>query len=1037
MLVEEVEEEPTLNDKSMPSPASPEPSGLMVEAVAPLEPQQPPKMNETPPHQETGLKASVADANVETITPCLDCPSEVFVGPLQQKDLQRSGDTEMDSCKTIEWTPLSDDDSMHERSEFSILNDLEAPLECKDRHVPGMSFDGDQKVIATTSNTSIDHSLAVLECGVLAAFQTREAGLHNALLKVEWDVLAFMKDQFHDNEYPDTALGSVVAISGSVQHAQATTCAEYVRQNWTAHGLGILEALQGALNNPGYTSQASIDNSSVDQSISGNSALSSRAELNFDVSHDKVCVIIKSETLDIIVSAVSQLAWMGTALRTSADGRVQYCEPKLEEVSMAKEAEPVVFNVTFVMSSPGERDQSCWLPLFSNPVIARGFRIPKREHGEHGLEVPLEIMAALGGARHVTEFEGGLVMKGYSVMFVPIKRYDQSIQWHMIRCSEEQRILYRDVSKECPSRALLDEVDHATLQNTRAFLGWWKFVETYLGTADSAYDDIDWSTASEARRSARMAGASLGFQNMLTGQISFVLGPKDGRLHFSQKKPFQRIVQCAEKMPVALYDTADRRAWLVPGLDMMLHTIQTRHHLSPYQVGGKAIELTPANPKKGRAAALEAITANQQRQLYERDVGTKRIYYFQDAFLDIWSQIERLMEKEDSIEACSGLALHGTMQDKLRGWEYMSLVHEKNYQRKEAKVAKSSGGWVDLINDIDCLVLFAAGLHEIIRPVSDLSNLCHAWRTLPKGKDFLAAGIPIMELLYSEAGSRLSRKHLSTSHLQWHRGAILFERCSGVTSRCKCDRTQQICHDSMFKTFGHVQTPGTLEADGCVIFGQAHHSFKPHKSIPRRQNPLHMLPNTPIKSYGTNNQNTTKVNGLSSTPPLSSSPAFEYLNHYTTQKAKKSPSPAGFTDDPVYNNIVTPNKRWKDPDCHHIQFPESDICKRYGSCDDETPSSEEYGSFATRHNINPKTDKQPEVSSTQTVYASEDDDEPPHVPNHVRRQTRIRQCSDLYGCSCTACVLVDFNPPRSTEMVGTVLGTRRNSSSMAERRGGR
>ena len=678
-------------------------------------------------------------------------------------------------------------------------------------------------------------------------------------------------------------------------------------------------------------------------------------------------LVVQGKDPRIIAEILQQAVWMGTALRISRNEQVQYSCFGLSISTPRDRSFCSSFSVIFDVSELSEGKESCWLPLFTNAVIAQGFSVPGREPWELGLEIPLETMAALGGVRHVTDFEGGLVLKGHSAMFVPIKRFHKSIQWHLIRRCDEQRLFYRDVSTECPIRAMLDEVDHATLENTRAFLGWWKSAETYLGTADSAYGSIDWSPASEARRSTRMAGANLGFQTMLTGQISFVLGAKDGRLHFSQKGPFQRIVQCAEKMPVALYDTADRRAWFVPALDMMLHVVQTRHHLSPYEVGGKAVELTPAIPEKGRAAASEAIAANQLRQLYERDIATQRIYYYQDAILDIWSQIERLMENEDTIDACAGLALHGTMQNKLCGWEYMSLVHEKNYRRKEATIAKSSGGWVDLINDIDCLVLFATGLHEIIKPVSDLSKLCLSWRTLPKGKDFLAAGVPIMELLYSEAGSRLSHEHLSTSHLQWHRGAVLFECCNGNTSHCNCDRTQQVYHDSLFKTFGHVQAPGTLEADGCVIFGQTHHSFKLHRSKPSRQNPVHMLPNTPIEDCRINNQSFSKPNRVSSTPPLSISPEPEDVNGYGNPKAKRSRSPASPTDELVHNNAVCPNKRRKVSDLHHIQFSELNICEGYGSCDDAMSSPEEYESFPTAHYSTSKADRQPKypkVSST-------------------------------------------------------------------------
>ena len=113
-----------------------------------------------------------------------------------------------------------------------------------------------------------------------------------------------------------------------------------------------------------------MNTSSVNKTMAGDNALSSRSELEFNLNHDEVHVIITSVTIDVIVSTVSQLAWMGTALGTSTDGRIQYCEPMLEVVLMAQEAQLIVFSITFVMSSPRKNDQSCWLPLFLDPVIA-------------------------------------------------------------------------------------------------------------------------------------------------------------------------------------------------------------------------------------------------------------------------------------------------------------------------------------------------------------------------------------------------------------------------------------------------------------------------------------------------------------------------------------------------------------------------------------------------------------------------------------------------------------------------------------------
>lgn len=884
-----------------------------------------------------------------------------------------------------------------------ILDDIGARNECEHRHPRETVHDRIENLRSSVFRDTTEEKVTMIRSQVLLTLLANEAGQYCASLNMQWDILSFMEDQYRENDFPNKALAPVITISGSAKHAQATTCSEYTRQNWPAYGSKVLKALQEALDNPSHRSKLKIVARCDGGNVFIDDAPSSHAELEFYVTHEDFILDIRFGTPDMIGDIVQQLVWMGAALRTSRDGRVQYCKPKLEGGQFERE-EPAIFNITFDVSSPGEEDQSCWFPLFLNPVIAHGFPTPHRNHNEVGLEIPLEMMAALGGARHVVDFEGGLVLKGYSALFVPIKCHEGSVQWHLIRARGEDRMLYRQLRNECLNRALLEEVDHESLRTTRAFLGWWKCAQTHLGTADAAYDKIDWSPAGEAKRPARFSGANIGFQTMITGQLNFIMGAKDGRLHFLQKGPFQRIVQCAEKTPVVLYDPADRRAWFVPGLDLMLHIVQTRHHLSPYKIDGENVKLTPVNPESGRLAATEAVAANRLRRLYERDVAAEKDYYFKDVILDIWSQMERLMEKDDSMEAYSGLALHGTMQSKVHGWEYMSLVHGKNYRRKEATVAKSSGGWVDLINDIDALVLFATGLDEIIRPVSDLNNLCHLWRSLPKGKDYLATSVPILELLYSEAGSRLSHKHLSTSHLQWHRGSTLFEQCSDkVSHHCECDRTQQIYHDSLVKTFGRVRPPGNLQEDGCVIFGQAHHPFKP----PKTHNAVYMLPNTSIQNAESTKQILTNKNSLlSPSPPPSVSPESE-ARCYAIRSPKRPPSPLSFGDDLAEEETVVPKRRRKVSD---VQTSKSDTCKGPNNSDDELSSDD----FATCPTEPQSTLKHNAASNgrnsgrKQTVCASEAEYKSVHALRTIRRKANIEDFSHRHGCSCMTCSTVDF-----------------------------
>ena len=865
-------------------------------------------------------------------------------------------------------------------------------VECKKERPAEAALGRYESLSALSSCHWTEDPLADIRSQVLGALFRNEIEQYCASLKIQWDVLNFMNGQFCDDDFPNTTLGTVVTISGWARQAQATTCSEYIRQTWPRLGQGILEAVQEALDSVTHTSICSQTGVMNEDSDSGN-ALPHYTKVEIDVSQKFTFLNIKSEAPEDIVDVFQQLIWMGAALRTSQDGRVQYCIPKLEEIPRKRERESAGFNVTFDMTSPGEEDRSCWFPLFINPVIAYEFPTAPRSESEVGLEIPLDMMAALGGARHVVDFEGGLVMKGYSAMFVPLKRYDQSIQWHLIRRSDEHRILYRELSIECPNRAMLEEVGHEALLKARAFLGWWPSSETHLGTADAAYNNIDWSPAGDAKRTTKFSGASIGFQTMITGQLSFAPGAKDGRLHFSQKGPFQKVMQSAQKMPVLLYDPTDRRAWCVPGLDVMLHIVQTRHHLSPYNIDGEEVELTPVKPEKGRGAAIEAVAANQMRLLYARNIASEKSHYFQDECIDIWSRMERLIEEKDSLEASPGLTVHGTMQSKLHGWEYMSLVNEKNYKRKEAKVAESSGGWVDLFNDIDALVLFATGFDDIIKPVSNLSNLCRHWRTLPKGKDYLAVGVPILEMLYSEAGSHLTRKHLSTSHHQWHRGSVLFEHCSDTTScRCKCDRTQQIYLESWFKTFGHVQPPGNLEENGCVVFGQSRHPFKPTKAIAMRQNAVHILPNTSIQNGGTTPQTLKKDDGsISPVPPASISPEPEDLDNYATRNSKRPVSPLSSSDVLAQELAVASKRRRRRSFRFHV--PNFDTFKRPKDKDDELSQSDDCVTspldFQWKLGHNDYCNQQ-QSRYTETVNGSEAEIAPVDVGRTLRHKPRIR-----------------------------------------------
>ena len=537
------------------------------------------------------------------------------------------------------------------------------------------------------------------------------------------------------------------------------------------------------------------------------------------------------------IDVLQLFVWFGAVFQVSSSDQLQHMQSKLHMFEDSPWGH-LTFTVDYEKWPVSE--QSCWFSLFNNPVIARGFPIPERRNAEQGLELPIELIATLGGGRHAIEFEGGLVIKGPSMAFIPVQQFEDTIQWHMISNSDGTRLRYSDLRRP---RALLNEVNFESIRTKRAILGWSQVAQTLLGRAGLNYDSIDWSEAKEAGRSTMLSGGGFGFQSNLIGQLNFALGAKDGRLLFSQNGPLVKTIDLAEKTPVVLYDHRERRAWLVPALDVILHIIHARCCLNLYMSDSDnaTISYSDETAKISDQAARRAVMASKDQQLYGCTAPGEKAYYVRDAILDIWSLLERMMERDAMISSAPGIAVQGTWRDKLYGWEFRALIEDKNsFRRKEQVLEKTNGGWVDLVDDTDTIVLFGNGFQEVIKPVPS----CSAWKVLPKGRDYLAVGCPMLETLYNEAGSRKTRSYLTSRHLQWHRGSTLFESCEEV-SDCTCDRLQQLVYDSRI-TFGRVSPPNELPLNGCVIFGRAHHPMLPVKRTYAKQQEIRSIPSGPL-----------------------------------------------------------------------------------------------------------------------------------------------------------------------------------------------
>jgi hypothetical protein len=183
---------------------------------------------------------------------------------------------------------------------------------------------------------------------------------------------------------------------------------------------------------------------------------------------------------EFIVAIAQQIAWITSACRVSPLG-LGYSYVTFQETSPRFDVPLRTFHIAnelcpLTSDDPG----SCWNEIVGNSTIATGFPIPERSNNEKGLELPLEVMAGLGGVPLATRFHNAYILKGRCIAFVPVARNGDSVQWHVLE-NGQATIRYEDIASLCPVRLPAEILNEEDLLSTRTFLGWCSESMNHLG----------------------------------------------------------------------------------------------------------------------------------------------------------------------------------------------------------------------------------------------------------------------------------------------------------------------------------------------------------------------------------------------------------------------------------------------------------------------------------------------------------------------------------------------------------------------------
>jgi hypothetical protein len=114
--------------------------------------------------------------------------------------------------------------------------------------------------------------------------------------------------------------------------------------------------------------------------------------------------------------------------------------------------------------------------MVRNPVMVSGYPILAKHERGIGLEMPLNMIARLGGSERANEFDGKIFLKGFSTMLIATKIAGDLLIWHYFYNRDGERISYLDHTLQS-----IDNISMLELHKSRHIVGWSSECMYYAG----------------------------------------------------------------------------------------------------------------------------------------------------------------------------------------------------------------------------------------------------------------------------------------------------------------------------------------------------------------------------------------------------------------------------------------------------------------------------------------------------------------------------------------------------------------------------
>lgn len=495
--------------------------------------------------------------------------------------------------------------------------------------------------------------------------------------------------------------------------------------------------------------------------------------------------VYRSHTLKVVVegseevqSDIAQtLAWLAAAIRDSNFAKLHESRASMDYYLLDGTLNCTIKSLPLTPLVKFSIDSSCWHSLFTKSVVAIDYPPAKPRGSGQGLSIAVELLMSLARTTIITELYKGFVLQGFQYALVPVRNITTEraeaacsnaiIQWHLI----DTRSL--DVSSaSLPNRAdrgIRSVAKSIGIMNSfiepgsQAFLGWCSKVNIHVGTdarnvqngAAHLETPATNGPSNDAlpyrdpklgflKSSARDAGRAIAIANItttvnggghgVTGGMgaSLIIGESREATVVGRCGSLRETLQSRARENIVLYDTATRRAWMLPFLNVVLYLVHLRElATTPHDANSTITMPLAVRQHAGRSdgPAWDAIrpyldlldTENFNRNrlnrlnnhFKERERRLKLALRLSDHLEYLITMIDATSKQNVAWRSKEMSVFH---HSKIYGFEMEELSYAPSLGYKEQKLHDTSGGWAKMRRNRE-QVLFCAGIGELITPL--------------------------------------------------------------------------------------------------------------------------------------------------------------------------------------------------------------------------------------------------------------------------------------------------------------------------------